>query len=106
MIIIIYLVFSFNLSWFKNCLTNRKQYIQYNSNNNDNNIKNNNDNSNNNNKNINSNFEKTELLDIICGVPKGSILGPILFILCINNLCFVSQFLKPIMFADDTNLFC
>ena len=93
-----------NLSWFKNYLTNWKQYIQYDSNNN-NDIKNN-DNINNNNKNINSNFEKTELLDIICGVPQGSILGPILFILCINNLCFVSQFLKPIMFADDTNLFC
>ena len=24
----------------------------------------------------------------------------------INDLCFVSQFLKPIMLADDTNLFC
>ena len=61
---------------------------------------------NNNNKNINSNFEKTELLDIICGVPQGSILGPLLFILYINDLCFVSQFSQPIMFADDTNLFC
>ena len=61
---------------------------------------------NNNNKNINSNFEKTELLDIICGVPQGSILGPLLFILYINDLCFVSQFLTPIIFADDTNLHC
>ena len=36
----------------------------------------------------------------------GSILGPLLFLLYINDLCFISQFLKPIMFADDTNLFC
>ena len=40
-----------NLSWFKKYLTNRKQYIQYDSNNNDNDIKSNSDNSNNNNKN-------------------------------------------------------
>ena len=46
-----------NLSWFKNFLKNRKQFIQYDSNNN-NNIKNNN-NKNNNSKNINSIFEKT-----------------------------------------------
>ena len=94
-----------NLSWFKSYLTNRKQYIQYDSNCNNNDI--NNDNSNNNNKkNINSNFEKTELLDIIYGVPQESILGPLYFILYINDLCFVPQFLKPIMFANDTNLFC
>ena len=94
-----------NLSWFKNYLTNRKQYSS-NNNNNINNDINNNNNNNNDNKNINSNFEKTELLDIICGVPQGSILGPLLFIFYINDLCLASQFLIPIMFADDTNLFC
>ena len=66
--------------------------------------RNNNNSHNNNNKSINCNFEKTELLDISCCVPQGSILGPLL--LYINYLCLVSQFLKPIMFADDTNLFC
>ena len=38
-------------------------------------------------------------------VPCGSILGPILFILYINDMCNVSTLLKPILFADDTNLF-
>ena len=107
-----------NLSWFKNYLTSQNQYIQYdsndnsdidnnsNNNNNDNNNNNNNDNNNNGNSNNNKNFEQTELLDIICGVQQGSILGPLLVVLYINDLCFVSQFLKPIMFADDTNLFC
>ena len=36
----------------------------------------------------------------------GSISGPLLFILYINDLRFVLEFLKPIMFADGTNLFC
>ena len=35
-----------------------------------------------------------------------SILGTLLFILYINDLCFALQFLKPIMFADDTKLLC
>ena len=42
----------------------------------------------------------------MCGVPQWSILGPLLFIIYINNLCQVSDTLKPIMFADDTNFFC
>ena len=40
---------------------------------NNNNNNNNNNNKDSNNKNIDSNFDKTELLDIKCGVPHGSI---------------------------------
>ena len=68
------------INWFKSYLTNRKQYITC--------------------KDLNS---KTQY--ITCGVPQGSILGPLLFLLYVNDLKNVSQILKPIMFADDTNFF-
>ena len=70
-----------SLDWFTCYLSNRKQFICYN---------------------VNS---KSTLLDIVCGVPQGSILGPLLFFLYINDLPQASKLLNPIMFADDINLF-
>ena len=69
------------LNWFENYLTNRKQYIQI------------------------DKKTKTALQDVTCGVPPGSILGPLLFLIYVNELQYVSHLLQHMMFANDTNLF-
>ena len=75
----LYGIKSNSLKWFSSYLSDRKQYVQI------------------------SAF-KTTNLNVVCGVPQESIVGPLLFILYVNDLCRVSNILKPIMFADDTNL--
>ena len=47
----------------------------------------------------------SEPCQIKCGVPQGSILGLLLFLLYVNDLCNVSKVVNFILFADGTNIF-
>ena len=67
------------LSWIKSYLKNRKQFVDLEG-------------------------VKSGLKDITVGVPQGSILGPLLFLIYVNDLPASVDLLRPIMFADDTNL--
>ena len=68
------------LNWLKSYLSNRTQYVHYNGYDSD---------------------KKT----VTHGVPQGSILGPLLFILYINDFSRSSDLLLSILFADDTSVF-
>ena len=52
-----------------------------------------------------SNRRQFEYATVTCGVPQGSIMGPLLFLLCVNDIANVSTSLLAILFADDTNVF-
>ena len=42
---------------------------------------------------------------VLCGVQQESILGLLLFLLCVNKIVNVSDNRFPILFADDNNIF-
>ena len=54
---------------------------------------------------VNLNDHLSDPADISVGVAQGSCLGPTLFLIYINDICRCFQHLRPIMYADDTNLF-
>jgi hypothetical protein len=66
-------------NWLESYLTNRKQFCTYNG-------------------------TKSTLTTISCGVPQGSILGPLLFLVYVNDLGDIFNKINSVLFADDTNL--
>ena len=67
------------LNWFHCYLTNRAQYTEYNE-------------------------TKSSLLEIETGVPQESILGPLLFLIYVNDIHMVSRSFNFMLYADDTTL--
>ena len=68
------------LNWIKNYLTNRNQCTFANG--------------------ITSSFS-----DIVCGVPQGSILGPLIFIIYVNHISNILENCKHLLYADDTVIY-
>jgi hypothetical protein len=65
--------------WFKSYLTNRQQFTLYSETNSDS-------------------------LPLNTGVPQGSILGPLLFLIYVNDINYASDFFDMLLYADDTTL--
>ena len=66
--------------WLQSYLTKRCQYVEFKT-------------------------SKSSLLQLNTGVPQGSILGPILFTIYINDLINASNYFKSVLFADDSIMY-
>lgn len=71
---------SSNLSWFKGYLSDRMQFVSWNS-------------------------TSSDFKSISCGVPQRSILGLLLFLIYVNDLYMTSSKTSFILSADDSNIF-
>ena len=67
------------LNWFSSYLTNRFQYTESN--------------------NVCSSYAL-----LVSGVPQGSVLGPLLYLIYVNDIFYVSNVIKTVLYADDTVL--
>ena len=68
------------LEWFRSYLSKRQQYVSYSG-------------------------HQSNILEITCGVPQGSVLGPLLFIIYTNDIPVCLKKASCILFADDTTIY-
>ena len=68
------------LEWVNSYLCKRLQYVEFNG--------------------VSSSYK-----EILCGVPQGSVLFPLFFLIYTNDICHLSNLNDLVLFADDTNLF-
>ena len=75
-----YSIRRYYINWFKSYLTSRTQFVHFNG-------------------------ENSDECTFQCGVPPGSILGPLFFIIFVNDIFNISNVLFSVLYADDTCIY-